>query len=403
MKKEKRILSILLAYFAIAFFYGIIIKITLWNDLLFSVKTFVPELLIVFVMLRCLISSRMRFQRWMILGMVYYVAVIVVSALFVKSASGALYVFRDFFLPVFAFIVLSNYDFSNAAKKYFMSRFVVLCKIFLILGCLLGILQMINGWEWTSRFYTGYSFYGTDPVSKVFISEFLGRVRAPGLTGNFVTFSYYGLVSCIAIIFAERTSRRKQLFYIMLEAGVLIATLNKTAIAVYGVVLVFYLLKNTRKIIRYLATVLIAMVAMVYLAQNSQADKIFFSLFDRFNIWQNLASYVNWFEILIPVNCLNYNAMAEGFLSFWDNTYFYLLFSQGIIGTVWIYWASYKVYKANGYVHPHMKNFFELLIVFLVASSAFNNITNGRSFFPIYLLLNSIYYTKRIAIHKEEQ
>ena len=251
--------------------------------------------------------------------------------------------------------------------------------------------------EWTSKFYTGYSFYNVDPYSKVKISESSGQLRAPGLTGNHVSFSYYGLIAIIAILNKKNLKPIFKVFFFSCEIIILICTLNKTAMVILMIIAMYYLLKKINKVIRVLFMVVSGSGALFYMLTHIDND-IFYSTLDRFRFWGILVSYLNPLEIIFPYNSFLYNPGAEGILSFWDNTYLFFLFSLGIVGSVYVFFLCY-ILSVNGIAaHPNMRLFFKYLYILLILSSLFNNITNGRAYFGLYLLIGGIYYSRNINV-----
>ena len=96
-------------------------------------------------------------------------------------------------------------------------------------------------------------------------------------------------------------------------------------------------------------------------------------------------------EILFPYKQFTYGSGAEGGLAFWDNTYLYSLFTQGIVGTVLWIEAIKRTYnlrleEKNISVHHCV---YELTVALLILGMTVN-ITQGRGFLAPYLILISV-------------
>lgn len=394
MKKEKLFIRLIYAYIILVLFYGIVIKVTINSTLIFSLKTYLPEVLIVIAALICLTNKKSwLFTKFEVIGALYFLTVIFINFEIHGFSYDVLYLFRDMYIPIFTCLIFMKMELSSEILDKFYRFIWIISMIYLISGALLGIVEVMHGWKWSSEFYTGYSFYNVDPYSKVKISQAFGQLRAPGLTGNSVSFSYYGILAMAAIFNKRNFNLIFKIFFFICEMTILVSTLNKTAIVIFIVIAFSYLFKRVNKFNRNVIYLVLGIIAMVYVTTQINSD-IFYSTLARIRYWGTLDSYVNPFEIILPYNSFLYNPGAKGFLSFWDNTYLYFLFSVGIFGTMWIYILCYKLKKRICIANANMRNFFNYLFGFLILSSLFNNITEGRAFFGLYLLLGGIYYSR---------
>ena len=181
------------------FFYGIIVKITISNNLLFQIKTYIPEVLLLVIMIECVMQGKLHIKKATFYLLTYSILVFIFNLFSFGLNEQALYLVRDIYIPLFAFAFIIEAKITEYGTEYFFDKIIPLLKIYLVLGLTLAVLEQIRGWEWTSQFYTGYSFYGQDPYSKVKIAHNLGLLRAPSLSGNFATFGYYCLIADIII------------------------------------------------------------------------------------------------------------------------------------------------------------------------------------------------------------
>lgn len=390
MKQEKSVVNLLLIYLVYIFFYGLIIKFTRGMGVLFTIKTYIPEILLLIIAAKCILITKGRsIRKFSLIGGFYFLCVLVIGFGYYGGSSDAFYLVRDLFLPIFVGIILARKDFHDETLTRFYSIFLKVCMAYLIIGAILGIVEYTNGWEWASRFYAGHTFYGTDAHTKVIITEAYGQLRAPGLTGNHVSFSYYALIAMIVVLASKSIGLFGKAFFMMCGIAILISTTNKTAIVCFALVLALYVFRRLSKKWKYIMLGVTGIIAMIYLSGHLSSN-VFLSTFARFDFWKTIKEYVNPIEILVPYKVFAYNPNASGVISFWDNTYLFLLFSTGVFGLIWIYLFCFKMYKKNkGTQFGFM---FEQMFLFLILASLFNNITNGRAYFTVFLIMNGFFF-----------
>lgn len=400
MKKIKRgILSLCLFYIIYVFLYGVVIKLTMPSEILFSMKTYVPETILGIICVMAVMCNGSKIQTNSALLIIWSLLVFIISVIDYGTGESMFYLLRDIYIPMLTFCFIKNVSFDEDDVEKFQKRFVAFSKAYLAVGLALCIMEQIKGWEWTSTFYTGYSFYGQDPVSKVKIGHNLGLLRAPSLTGNFATFGYYCLICYVAITsFPMKKSRN--FFWTILTAACLILCTNKTAIVGFGIVLLLKCAVDFRKKSFKMNGIIIALACLVVLGSgilligdNNSTDTNFLTGFmNRFDVWSGIFDEVSLTEMLFPYRQFMYSSGAEGGFSFWDNTYFYTIFSQGIIGTsLWV-WAIGKTMKKQMLIGKNGCNrtYLQPLVILLCVLSMTVNITQGRGFLSEFLLLLGI-------------
>lgn len=96
-------------------------------------------------------------------------------------------------------------------------------------------------------------------------------------------------------------------------------------------------------------------------------------------------------ELLFPFRQFLYGSGAEGSVSFWDNTYLYSLFTQGIVGT-FLWWMGLKRQydRAMQRQEASARAVVCCMTVVLLVLALTVNVTQGRGFFSPYLLLMGI-------------
>lgn len=400
MRKMKRgILWLCLFYIIYVFMYGIVVKLTISNSALFTLKTYVPELFLAIVSILSLFCNGKKMQLDSALLLFWSLIIFLLNFTIHGAGEYMFYLLRDIYIPMLTFCFIKDVSFDEAYIEKFQKWLLVFSKAYLIAGLALCIIQQIMGWEWTSAFYTGYSFYEQDPVSKIKIVHNLGLLRAPSLTGNFATFGYYCLI-CYVVITSFPMKKSRKFFWAVLTVACLILCTNKTAIVGFGIVLLLKCTVDFRKksfkmngIIITLACLIVLISGIFLIGDNNSTNTNFLTGFmNRFDVWSGIFDEVSLTEMLFPYRQFMYSSGAEGVFSFWDNTYFYTIFSQGIIGTfLWVR-AIVKTMRKQMLIGKNGCNraYLQPLVILLCTLSMTVNITQGRGFLSEFLLLLGI-------------
>ena len=394
---EKSTINLCFIYIIYVFLYGIVIKITFLNSTLFQIKTYIPEAVLALIVLMGIFRNGIKLKRFLLPLLGYSAFVFLINLAIYGLSEQAFYWIRDLYIPLVAFCFLLMIKFSPNGITEFSRKLSVFFKIYLIAGLILALFQQLQGWEWASSFYTGYTFYGQDEVSKIKIAHNMGMLRAPSLSGNFATFGYYCLIAAI-FINANKISFWKKLFWDIIALFCMVLATNKSAIVAFAVILVLKQTVDIReksKKLNYIILVLIAgflgITTILFFGDNSSEYSLLTSLFARFDVWEGILTDTSVLEAMFPYKQFMYGSGAEGGVSFFDNTYLYSIFTQGIIGTaLWIYVLG-KVYKSRMKRGSLMVRHYvyELTIALLVLGLTVN-VTQGRGFFSLYLVLLAV-------------
>ena len=187
-------------YFIFIFFYGVIIKITFPYSALFSLKTYVPELLLAFGCMVCL-TKRNRISKSAFFMLSVFITVFALNLLTSFSVNSFMMTFRDVMIPIVMGFMLSTVRISEENVVRFVRNMIVICYVALLFGAILGVVQYLHDWSWTSAWYTGYSFWGEDAKSSMYIMTTGSHVRVPSITGHNVKFAMYSLFQFLFIAF----------------------------------------------------------------------------------------------------------------------------------------------------------------------------------------------------------
>lgn len=396
-KTEKCVLNLCLFYIIYVFMYGIVIKLTISNGLIFQIKTYIPEIILGLITLLVIAKNGIRLKRYLSMLLMYSLLVFAINFCIYGFPEQALYCIRDIYIPLIAFCFLMQVRVSGEGMKKFTQRLVLFFKVYIIVGLILAVVQQIMGWEWASTFYTGYSFYGQDPVSKVKIAHNLGLLRAPSLSGNFATFGYYCLIASI-FIDAHSDKVWKKLFWDVLAVICMVLATNKSAIVAFAVVFILRFTGDIRNKSTWANRVVVGLVLMIaafstimLMGDNSDGTGLLTSAFARVDVWEDIFNDTSALELVVPYKMFTYGSGAEGGLGFWDNTYLYCVFTQGIIGTALWAGSIMRTYRIrmrdrNKSVQHYV---YELTIAFLILSLTVN-VTQGRGYLAHYLVLLAV-------------
>lgn len=394
---DKAITLCVFIYIFWMFFYGLIIKFTIFNSTLFFLKTYVTDAVLVLIIVFSLAKkSRLtKNQFFFIAYMIVVVALnLTVHGFSDDSITGLLYTVRGFIAPMIAAYCMLNVSIDRKHIDKLFDFLFAISILFLVSNTLLSYLQARNGYQWASQFYTGYSFYGKDAYSKLRITMSRGMLRAPGISGGFTSSAMYSLIS-LALILTKSKNRLTKLVFILLAAISIGLTYNKTVIILFAIVLIMHLFSRMPHTFRYMLFLSMGgLLLLAFIVVVSQAGIITdesgltFSTLARVEFWTSIGDVVSPLEVIVPYNMLEYAANGEGMLACWDNFYLYALFAFGIYGLYLFIDLSRKIVKVNIKKSSYNYNFYIYLAIMFFLAAIFNNVSNGKSFLGIFMLLN---------------
>jgi len=272
----------------------------------------------------------------------------------------------------------------------------------LVCGLLLGIIQYINGWQWTSAWYTGYSFWGEDKRSSLYIMGNGLHVRVPSIAGHSVKFGMYSFFQYLVVAFDDvndngsKTKIKNIMFAIIMLINVYISN-NKTTIVIALFLATIWGVKKFNKYSKIIVVSFVVLCGMyIYFAVLPSSD-FMISFYDRFTKWAILKEPQLLKNIIFPVSTYNFagNSATEiPVLNYWDNTYFYFAFSFGAIGFVSVINWLKSLYQ---YANERKYGFAYYLTIFTAIAAATTSIVLGRCFFSIYVIMMAY-----LAAHRKE-
>ncbi|MGF0125025.1 hypothetical protein ACQRD0_02905 [Streptococcus alactolyticus] len=308
------------------------------------------------------------------------------------SMSSALMTFRDVFIPLITGFFLCSVEVSENEKRWFFNRLSLICMVALVCGLFLGIIQYINGWQWTSAWYTGYSFWGEDKRSSLYIMGNGLHVRVPSIAGHSVKFGMYSFFQYLVVAFDDvndngsKTKIKNIMFAIIMLINVYISN-NKTTIVIALFLATIWGVKKFNKYSKIIVVSFVVLCGMyIYFAVLPSSD-FMISFYDRFTKWAILKEPQLLKNIIFPVSTYNFagNSATEiPVLNYWDNTYFYFAFSFGAIGFVSVINWLKSLYQ---YANERKYGLAYYLTIFTAIAAATTSIVLGRCFFSIYVIM----------------
>lgn len=402
---DKIIIRCAFIYLFWMFFYGLIIKLTISNEFLFQIKTHVTDVMLILIMMMAILKTKKITKSQFFLASILLIEVLINVVLHGVNSDviiALLYATRGFIAPMLVGYTLINTSIDEEEIKKFFSWLKMTAIVFLVGNTVLSFMQAIRGYEWTSQFYTGYSFYGTDQYSKVRISMASDLLRTPGITGAFTSSATYSLL-CMAYLIQECKSKFFQIVIMVLTLMSIWFTYNKTVLVLYMIILILHLFINLPHTVKYTMLIIIfggvgigAIYIMSSMGIGVNEGELGFSTFARIEFWKSLSDIVSPLEMIVPYNMVNYAANGEGMLSCWDNFYLYCLFSFGVFGLYYFFKIIVKLYKINSYKKSDNSTFYLYLTIVLLLSGIFNNISNGKSFLGLFLIINGIVWRNNL-------
>lgn len=392
----KLIVGTLLTYIIYVFCYGIVVKVTMYNELLFNIKTYIPEILLFLSICLGLVCRKVKISLDTVILSVYLCFIALINIIIHGINEQCLYLTRDLYLPLFLFLLLRGLSFDDEAKEWFLKKIVTFCKAYLVVGFILAVLEQYMGWYWTSSFYTGYAFYGQDPLSKVRIAHNFGLLRVPSMSGNYATFGNYSVLAFCMVIFGgeDKKSIKEVILWSLISMGCIVLSTNKSALFAYSIINMYilrkYILIGNASLFSVLGYLIASLLIILSIALGMDAtlneNSFLYSYYQRFDVWREIVNGVDAIEVIIPYNQFLYGSGAEGVFGFWDNTYIYLLFSIGIVGVLILSKIIYSLIKEQEKIN---RIAIPATIILLVLSLT-TNITQGRAYLTIFLIIISL-------------
>ncbi len=375
-------------YLLTILFNGYLRHLGLTINALETIRPYLPEFFLVFIILVWLLSHN-KFTRFDLLFWLYFIIIGVISLFTMPSLNSFFSVIRDLLEPFLILTIFSTLRLEDISTSQLMKEIRLIFTIFLLIGFVFALQQYLLGWEWTSKYFAGYSFWGVNQEESLRISTGWLGFKALGTTGSAETFGFYSSLAMLYLIYFGFKHKLANVLLVVVSIFNMLLSGMKTPLLISVVLLFAIIFLPKRKSMNIFQQVLICTVGLIiflYLVLvNSSWEES--SIYARLILWKDLLTWENLLNILLPHNMYYYAAGAEntGIIGFWDNSYFYLLFSIGIIGTVMVvlyfirYWKQLRTAMENKYI--------SYLLLYTALSGLTTCVFFGRNFIAIEMMI----------------
>lgn len=389
---KKGFLSIVLfyLYLFIIFFYGVVVILTYSTSLINIIK-YVPETILILFLLCVFYNFKSKFTVFdlFLLGFLLIIFILSFFDNYNYSSSSIFTAIRDLLIPIVSLVLLKTISFPEKSLNLFKKSLVIVSLLFLLVSLPFGLLQRINGWEYTSSFYTGFSFYGKDPkTGTLLINLSSGHVRALGLVGNSAKYGFYSFLSFVLVnCFIKKNNRIVFLISSVTAFFNIFFSTNKTSLVLLVVAVIWFFLKLFPKRLfdkrmRIALIVLVFAFISGYIFFNLDT---FYSVAERFEVWKNDINNslaINNYNILIGLHLYSYFERGAS-ISVFDNSFLFTIFSLGLVFAFLLF--------AYLFTNLDFKNeSVFLLFIALVFAGLSTNIFSGRVFFNVFCVICGI-------------
>lgn len=374
--------------------YGLLVKFTIGNSFLFSAKTLIPEVSTFLGAIFLVFSSRssVAFKHSELMLLLIVASVMIVNIPLAESSTEVLVVVRDVFMPLCMLLILCGINISQRFREHFVTLFSALAILYLLGTGVLWVIEFRNGYEWTEFFYTGYTFWGTDPYSKIVVSSNGMIPRLPTLAGSSVKSATY-CVFAVLLIFANRNYKLFTKWAFAIFGLLLIVALNNRASLLAMIIVLVLLFSysfeiNLSRLVKYaMLAICIAFLAYLLLSQSSSMN----SLFDRFNLWSDIITSDAVSNLLFPMAVYSVSALGSGLeglslTTSWDNGFLYFAESFGIAALI-LLMVVFSNYWKRAATDVSEERTARLIIVATVILALSTNVFNGRCWISMLPLI----------------
>lgn len=386
-----RLISIgICGYIQIILYNGIIKHFGLQLHILETLRPFLPEFFLSIYLIGWLISKKSYLKKPVHLGM-WLLAVCIMSFFNAPNGTAILSAVRDLLEPCLFLITLSTIFLNDYEKNKLNNMIEKVFMIFVIVGVYFAVIQRLNGSQWTSTYFAGYPVWGVDTESGIRVTSGSFGFKVLGTTASAETFGFYNMLALILILFSNRKVLLKVIIIVLTFLNMYYSGM-KTALLIAVLVLYIYLMNKQGKNMRVVLKIgsLLILSCLFYYMTFVLSDWEDSSFYARLVLWKTLFSKENLINLIFPMNMYFYSAKAgnTGIISFWDNSYFYLMFSTGVVGLLLFISNLWEKSRTLRRINDNnMINCGNMIILSIVLSSISTCIFLGRNYVAIAIVI----------------
>lgn len=392
MKKVLKYFSIAIfvLYFLLLFFYGLVIKATYNTGLIGYIK-YIPEILLIIYLCFVLFLFKCNVKP-LDLFLLFLLFFIFIFSIFDDAFSFSTFSIacRDILIPIVSLVWLKTIIFPKNYTICLKRCLLIISTIFLIVSIPFGYLQRINGWEYTSTFYTGFTFYGKDPLTgSILVNISSGYVRALGLVGSSAKYGFYSIFSYFFLnCFVKKAKKIVFAFSTLFAFLNIYFSTNKTALVLLIIFTIFFIYKiflnglfNHK--VEMAAVMFVILVVGAYILYNLD---YFYSVSQRFDVWRDgiqTSLSINNYNVIIGFHLYSYFQNGE-LIAIFDNAFLFGVFSLGFLFFTLLLFYLFKSLDLK-------QDLMVLLLLMFFIGSLTTNIFSGRVFFNTFCILGGLF------------
>lgn len=392
-------------YISVLLFNGIIKHIGLSIHFLEQIRLYLPEMFMFLIILGWIISKKY-IKKIDLFFMFWIIIVMILSTSNIPSANSVLSAIRDLLEPFVLLFVISTRRISTVQRNDIDLMIERLFAFFILIGIAYAVIQRINGSVWTSIYFTGHQVWGVDTISGIRVTSGSFGFKVLGTTASAETFGFYNMLAIILVLFSNHFKKVTKTVLVGIAFVSIFFSGMKTALIVAILIVYICLMNKFGKQIKLFTKLgsVVLLLALFYYMTFVLSDWEDSSILQRLILWQSLGDGGYGINMIIPMSMFFFSAKAgnTGVISFWDNSYLYLMFSTGIIGLYLSVNLIYQKVKLISHIKRSWLNADGVILLSLALCSASTCLFFGRNYIAVALIIIGYHYAEKNVLFTEK-
>lgn len=388
-------------YIFILLFNGVIKHIGLSILFLEQVRPYLPEMFMFLIIVGWIVSKKY-IKKIDFFFMFWIITVMLLSTSNIPSANSVLSAIRDLLEPFVLLFVISSRRISTVQKNDIDLMVERLFALFILIGIAYAVVQRINGSVWTSIYFAGHQVWGVDTISGIRVTSGSFGFKVLGTTASAETFGFYNMLAIIVVLFSNHFKKMTKTVLVCVAFVSIFFSGMKTALIVAILIVYICLMGKFGKQIKLFTKIgsAVLLLSLFYYMTFVLSDWEDSSFLQRLILWQSLGDDGYGINMIIPMNMFFFSAKAgnTGIISFWDNSYLYLMFSTGIIGLIMSINMIYQKVKLISYINRSWLNVDGVILLSLALCSISTCLFLGRNYIAVALIIIGYHYSEQNVI-----